>query len=241
MPEDQAELVKAGAQGIVEGAMKPFSDLLLALLGPAASEAGLMLKDSVQHYRQMRRIRFFERTREILDEAQIRPGPVSLKILLPIIENATNEEDDDLQDRWATLLANSANPAYASKVHPSFPAILKELTARDVKFLDTIFDWASSMRGNSLDSRIEDVSFNYKTVMHIFRSAGLERDDGPKMETIKANIRARNLSIDTFERNGILARDYGVAGRSKEGEVDVGSVMRFTDLGVCFVCACRNP
>jgi hypothetical protein len=100
MPDDDADLVKAGAQGIVEGAMKPVSDLIQALFGPAAAEAGLMFKESVQHYRQMRRLRLLRRTYELLTSARIEPQQVSLKLLIAIIENGSNEEDDDLQDRW---------------------------------------------------------------------------------------------------------------------------------------------
>ena len=46
---DDADNIKAIAQGstqgAVEGAMKPFSDLLQALLGPSAEEGGLLLRD----------------------------------------------------------------------------------------------------------------------------------------------------------------------------------------------------
>src|ERR1700730_8286970 len=56
---NDADLIRAGVQGITEGAMRPLNDIIQALFGPAVDEAGLMLKESVQHFRQMRRIRFF--------------------------------------------------------------------------------------------------------------------------------------------------------------------------------------
>jgi len=55
MPDD-VDSLKAVAQGVVEGTMSPIKDLLQAILGPAANEAGLMLKESVQLYRFKRRL-----------------------------------------------------------------------------------------------------------------------------------------------------------------------------------------
>jgi hypothetical protein len=51
MQEDSAELIKAGTQGLIEGGMKPFSDLIRTVLGPAAEEAGAMFQEHVRSYR----------------------------------------------------------------------------------------------------------------------------------------------------------------------------------------------
>ena len=80
MPDDDAELVKAGVQGMVEGSLKPFSDLIAALFGPAASEAGLMLQEHVRHSRLNRQVRLFERTAARLREAGVEPQRVDQEL-----------------------------------------------------------------------------------------------------------------------------------------------------------------
>jgi hypothetical protein len=40
---DDGELIKAGTEGLVEGTLKSFHELILRLFGPAADEAGLIL------------------------------------------------------------------------------------------------------------------------------------------------------------------------------------------------------
>src|ERR1700755_3276467 len=100
--EDEDKLVRAG----VEAALKPFADMLEKIAGPAAEEFGLTLKDHVRVFRLKRQIRLFKRVEEMLAEAKMEPGRVPFKLLLPMIENASIEENNELQDRWAAMLAN---------------------------------------------------------------------------------------------------------------------------------------
>lgn len=48
---DDAELIKAAAEGTVGGIIKPFAGLVTALLGPATTEAGLFLRDKIRLYK----------------------------------------------------------------------------------------------------------------------------------------------------------------------------------------------
>jgi hypothetical protein len=248
MPDDDAELIKAGTQALVEGAMKPVSDLIGALFGPAAAEAGLMLKESVQRLRQTRRMRLLRRTQASLASAKIEPRQVSLKLLIPIIENGSNEEDDDLQDKWSNLLANAAYDGTENEVLPSYAAILKELTSRDAKFLDALFDAAlEECKGKQgVGASIAWVRFPSDELLRIYLYAiGLRRD--PKLGDIharlKADLRDLYLSVNTFERNQVMKTNYGIL-RDKErvsNDVAMDSSRCFTNFGECFVRACRAP
>jgi hypothetical protein len=246
LPNDDAELIKAGAQGIVEGAMKPFSDLIQALFGPAAAEAGLMLEESVRDFRRARRMRFLRQTKRVLSNTNIKPAKVSLKLLIPIIENASNEEEDGLQDIWANLLANAADPLRENRVYPAFPAILKEMTARDVKFLDGLFSTALELgKGARGMFNVEDVKFHPKMLGAVYLRAGLPRHQKPgdpaarrqRIDDLRADARDMRLSMDTFERQGVVVRTYGLT----DDKSEVGTLRSFTALGACFVRACRAP
>lgn len=238
MSNNDAELVKAGAEGLAEGAMRPFGDLVKALFGPAFAEAGLMLKDCVQHYRFRRQLRLFQRTQEVLANADIEPGSVPLRILIPIIENASNEEDDTLQDIWANLLANAANPERSGNVRPTFPAILKELTAQDVQFLDALFRNTLHLATSQFTTGdVERALINPGILKSIYRKAVLgEREtDGAEV------IRSMNLSMDTFERNNIVLKKYSIVHVGLDNAGEMGMAYSFTHLGACFVHACRGP
>ena len=64
---------------------------------------------------------------------------ICLKCQIPIIENASLEEDPTLQDLWANLIANSFNPHYDNEIRTSFIDILKKLTVFDAKLLKAYY------------------------------------------------------------------------------------------------------
>src|SRR6266496_2812595 len=97
----ESELVKAGVEGLSSAAFEGVNDLLQSLFGPAAEEAGLMLKDHVKVFRAERQLRLYERTVRLFQKMGVSPQRVSLRLLFPIVENASLEESDQLQDRWA--------------------------------------------------------------------------------------------------------------------------------------------
>src|SRR5437879_3494652 len=124
------------AKGGFDAAMAPFAELLQKIAGPAAEEIGLTLQDHVKFYRMKRRIRLLQKTKDFLDQLGIEPRRVPLKLLATIVDNATLEEDDSLQDMWAALLANSAS---AKSVEAAFPEILRQLSPADAHLLKSCF------------------------------------------------------------------------------------------------------
>jgi Abortive infection alpha len=174
MPDD-LEVMKAGIEAVASSALKPVNDLIVSIFGPAAKEAGLMLKDQVRVFRASRQLQLYKRAAEILKEANISPQQVPLKLLYPIIENASIEESDELQDRWANLLARAADPKDASNISVAFPEMLRELTPRYVKFLDALYDDAHEKVTRGYKTGMIQVSFGSVGLLYLFSDAGLAR------------------------------------------------------------------
>ena len=84
------------------------------------------------------------RAQQMLKDAGVTPGPVPLKTLMPLLQHASLEEDPYLQERWANLLANAA---HADHLRPNnramYLAVLRELSAPEVRFLDTLYDYVT--------------------------------------------------------------------------------------------------
>ena len=62
------------------------------------------------------------------------------KIALPIIENASLEENDELQDLWAYFIASSVDPNFDGTLRAAFIDIIKQLEVIDVHILNFIYD-----------------------------------------------------------------------------------------------------
>lgn len=251
MNED-LELMKAGIEATTSAALKPVSDLIRSLFGPAAEEAGLMLQDHVRVFRAKRQLRLYQRTAEIFAKTGVTPQHVPLKLLFPIIESASVEESDELQDRWANLLAHAADPDQVETVSISFTTTLRELTPRQVKYLDALYDRAQQRATREMKNGVEGISFGYLDFISVFTDAGLSRYPSHQHFTqvewerddVKADNRERGIAIDMFVRHRIMEEVYEIppnrqGSRSWEPEIDSG--FQFTVLGAQFVVACREP
>jgi len=107
--------------------------------GPAREIVG-MLEDHLKVVRFERQVRLWDRVRNMLTERGM-AGPtrqIPLNIGLPLLENATLEEDDDLQDVWARLLVNSGDANSGIEPRRAFGAVLAEMSAFDVRNLSKI-------------------------------------------------------------------------------------------------------
>jgi Abortive infection alpha len=103
---------------------------------------------------------------------------VPLKIIHPLLEAASLEDTPDLQDIWASMMANAADPRDSSPVTASFPVILKELSSRHVKFLAALFA-DIGIKAAKHDKTPHDFRADYKLseLQDVYCRAGLSRVD----------------------------------------------------------------
>jgi hypothetical protein len=215
---DDADLVKAGVQGMVEGALAPFSDLLRKLAGPGAEELGLTIQDSVLVFRMRRQVRLFERVKHMLSEAGAEPNRVPLKMLTPVIEGACLEEDDELQDRWAALLANVA---VSGDSRVAYAEVLRQLSRPEVLLLRMAFYYLFPHGTHKFGVNSNSLRGVIKKWKHV-----LSKEQG-RSESDPESIRAWVAALEAAARLGLIK------GR--------GDDYALTDFGFCLARACEEP
>jgi hypothetical protein len=120
----------ASALGLSPAAGK----LLERALGPAADDVGEIIRAKVNS----RRNRVIERAAAKLNEAKIEPREVPLRLLGPIVQHAALEDDENLADKWAALLANAAAGEKGADVSQRFAHILSLLTPLEARFFEMV-------------------------------------------------------------------------------------------------------
>src|SRR5580704_7385815 len=140
---DPADIVKAApeiAKGVAAvGAAIPFTAIVRRMLGPAADELAEMWRDKVRLYRYERQLKCVEKAEKMAKDAGFTPQAVPPKILFPLLEGASFEDNETLHDMWAALLANAASPENAGTVRPGFIAILRQMAPDEGLFLNALF------------------------------------------------------------------------------------------------------
>jgi hypothetical protein len=112
------------------------------MLGPAADEVAEMLRDSIRVYRYQRQLRLLQKAETMASKAGFTPQAVPLKLLFPLLEGASLEEDEDIHTMWSALLANASHPSLLSLVLPSFAEVLRVLTPEEARLLNAAYKYA---------------------------------------------------------------------------------------------------
>lgn len=108
-----------------------------------------IIGDRLKFMRWERQVRLADRVNEILSQRRvIETKAVPPKLALPILENASLEDNNELQDLWARLLANSMDPSFTEEVRFAFIEIIKSLNPLDVKVLQAFYN---SLSKQSID------------------------------------------------------------------------------------------
>lgn len=154
---DGSEIIKT-APGLAKGvaaiiAAVPVADIVKRIIGPSADVIGQKLKERVE--------RCFDKAAQMTQDAGISPHAVPPKLLLPILQGAAVEEDEDLHTMWAALLANAATPNGQRRVRAGFIALLRSLSRDEALLLIWIFDQAKSEEGYGEPVTVANLHFAY--------------------------------------------------------------------------------
>ena len=110
------------------------------LKGPLTQLSG-MSETYLRYVRACLELGLVEKFKKKLEQRGL-TGPtrhVPFKLVMSILREASEEEDDELQDRWAQLLVNAADKDSGISVEPMYISILKDLSPQDAWVLDVIY------------------------------------------------------------------------------------------------------
>jgi hypothetical protein len=222
---------------IKSGAFDKLVDLIHKLAGPMADEIGLMMGDKIKVYRVRNWVETVKKTQRILSDADLPPSAVPPRLLLPILESASVESDESLQELWAGLLATASQKA--DSLSPSFVETLKQLTPAQAKDLNRLFDFAKTRPNFTL---MQSNSLLLST------SGSVDRLTTEAFERLGLIHREYDLqeprAISNWFRRGIRNPPQNAAffGSVNKDELpELTYEFAFTEYGVQFMNACRGP
>lgn len=140
------EVAKTARTGIE--AAQGFGSFVARVLGEPLETAVGLVSDRLKFVRFERQVRLADRYTEFMTQRRLssQDQSVSPKIALPAIENASLEEDDELQDLWANLLASCHDKTLNGVVRSGFVDIIRQLEVVDVHILNYIY--ANTLKKN---------------------------------------------------------------------------------------------
>jgi hypothetical protein len=208
-PTDLAGIGKASVQLIQSG-----ERLLERLIGPWLDEKGQQWADHIRAKRQRNVTVVAGQTVDLVGDLPLQlPAPT--RIVYPLLNAAADEDQADMQAKWAALLANTLTKP--SAVLPAFPRILADLSSLDARILEYMSshtDHGSPSRRNAMSS-----------VIHHFQLQDAPGDF--------------SLSISNLERHGLISATNPAIEREDLNPQAVDLVI--TPFGDAFLAACTPP
>jgi Abortive infection alpha len=228
--------------GTTLGVAKQAQDFIAAVSGHKGESIGTILGTIVERQRHNAET-VFCKSHLILLNIGVKAGEIPLNVLKPLLEGASLQEDPTLQETWANLVANAADPRKVNEVSPSFANVLKELTWREVKFLDRI---NQEMEQPSAGSFPGHFGFSEPRLMMFYKKACGESSE-PRHFSFSIDLLTRNLVLkleSTIQPIKIAEKLLRAAKGSYTPptlDVETRETYKLTDFGVAFIKACQPP
>ncbi len=238
-----------GDIGEIAKAVKPLVDNLARLTGPMSEELGLLFGDKVRAYRHSNLTTIVDAAVKGLEGTGKPVDPVPPRLLLPILDAASLEANPPLQAMWSGLLASASQEK--DSMSPSFIETLKQLTPDEARLLQRW--WTDQIRPALEKERRDAVEMDSK-LLDMRRRKDLPDPRESLMSGVRGRvvwkIQQRDFGVhsDTFERLGLIRRDFGVQVETTRGDDDeitdvkseIGSRFIYTEYAVSFLEACHG-
>jgi len=118
----------------IEKGLELAKEFLGKLVSPTIEEVGLLLSDHVKYFRFKNQVRILLKAKSYVEEKKVPLKTIPTKVLVPLLENASLEDDETLQDKWAKMLANMVD-SEKNLQNKIFPYILSQLSIEEFEEL----------------------------------------------------------------------------------------------------------
>lgn len=203
--------------------VEQFGKLASYFEGMLNARAG-QAEDNAQFRRWKNRLKLYDKAQKILAERNIETPTrnVPLSFAAPLLSYGSLQEDDELQNRWAQLLANAADASSGVELRTTYVDILKDLSAVDVTILAIIAKLSHSDFPQIPSTAIETGELPSYARVHVDLQSVLS---SPSVEV--------TLSLSNLVRLGCISPSVGYGGGAQNFDL-----VYVTPLGMGLYRAC---
>lgn len=214
--------------------------LLDKLLGPSANAIGEGIAAPVIVWKERR----IERAGGVLDQAAqdakasgLEIHSVPGRVLWPILEMSSLEEDEGLRGTWSRLLASAATDTGETEILPAFPAVVGELSPIEAVFMERLHapqKWGDPYAGLEVHAWLfaEQVAGKARASVIVDNFVRLRLLD-PPLPRLHGDEVAKTISRMIETKGNAILRDLPMRPGNSEH--------RLTALGVALAKACNGP
>lgn len=153
----------------LEKGLDLIKDFVGKLIGPTIEEIGLLFSDKIKYFRFKNQVDILVKAEKYVKEKKIKIKEVPIKILVPLLENASLEDDSEMQEKWANMIGNLAD-SEQNLQNQIFPYLLGQVSKEEYE----------SLVGLNADETNYEENINKLDVLHdnnkTYSKEGIELD-----------------------------------------------------------------
>jgi len=216
----KANIEVESIKGEIEVESKEAQEFLNYIIPEFFKDGIGIVNDLVKSWRWKNQVKILQKSKQFLEDKKLTASQVPLKILIPLLEKSSLEEDESLQDRWAKLLSY-ASSSKEFEYTKSFINILEQLTVLEANILNWMYN--EIKQNSNKNFRINDVA-----------------------EQMNIDKEKLKIIYDNFSRLGIVIQKTKGQGISVGSNLSVVNNIRpngnfkITSFGISFLETCEQ-
>lgn len=123
----------------VEKGLELAKEFLGKLISPTIEEIRLLISDSVKYLRFKNQVRILLKAKDYVEKRNVKLKEIPIKILVPLLDKASLEEDERLQDKWSKMLTNMVD-SELNLQNQVFPYILSQISLTEFDHLKKLLE-----------------------------------------------------------------------------------------------------
>lgn len=234
--------------------------VIKALFGPSIKEMAGTLGDSFRFRRFKNQVKILEKAEKYLEKKKMSPKKLDLKVLVPLLEYTSLEENPSLQETWAKLISNLVTVKSNSIIKKRAVEAMSKLSNEDILIMNILYEqldhysfrykyYIKDLKGKvniteMYDSMKDDYcstwelkeyfkSQNHNSELELFNLVDLGILDYKKT----VNISKRTTS---YFNEGVEAITKSNFKDSFDVEFEQNKSVKFTRFGIEFIALCRD-
>lgn len=121
----------------IEKGLELAKEFLGKLISPTIEEVGLLISENVKFLRFKNQIRILLKAKDYVEKKKINLKEIPIKILVPLLDKASLEDDETMQEKWANMLVNLVD-SNMNLQNQIFPYLLSQISIEEYNELKNL-------------------------------------------------------------------------------------------------------